>query len=147
MTGAQDRPIRVLLVEDNPGDQRLAVEGLSQGGHRRDIVVAANAEEALDYLKGKGTQPPGPQPDLALVDLNLPGRDGREVLSEIKGDPGLRRIPVVILSSSAAPEDIDESYGAGANCYVQKPTDLDELMQVLGLIDAFWLTTALLPQG
>ena len=81
MTGAQDRPIRVLLVEDNPGDQRLAVEGLSQGGHRRDIVVAANAEEALDYLKGKGTQPPGPQPDLALVVErweSLPGslRDG-----------------------------------------------------------------------
>jgi len=146
MTTRPDRPLRVLLVEDNPGDQRLVAEGLRQGPERREIFTVSDGEEALAYLRGGGDRPPAGRPDLILLDLNLPGRHGREVLAEIKSDPLLRLIPVVVLTSSAADSDIQASYEAQANCYVQKPTELDELLRVMRLIDSFWLSTALLPQ-
>ncbi len=146
MTPRPDRPLRVLLVEDNPGDQRLAMEGLSQGPKRHEIFAVSDGEQALAYLRGTGDHEGAPRPDLILLDLNLPGLDGREVLSEIKSDPLLRLIRVVVLTSSAADADIHASYSARANCYVQKPTELDDLLRVMRLIDSFWLSTALLPQ-
>ena len=133
-------------MEDNPGDQRLAMEGLTQGPERREIFAVSDGEQALAFLRGTGDQEDAPRPDLILLDLNLPGLDGREVLSEIKSDPRLRLIPVVVLTSSAADVDVQASYSAQANCYVQKPTELDELLRVMRLIDSFWLSTALLPE-
>lgn len=133
------QPIRVLLVEDNPGDADLTRETLDEGRLHVHIDHALNGEEALQRLAA-------PQlPDLILLDLNLPGLSGREVLAAIKGDERLRRIPVVILTSSDAEQDIARSYQLGANCYVNKPVGFEAFQQVVRSVEGFWFTIARLP--
>jgi chemotaxis family two-component system response regulator Rcp1 len=139
------RPIELLLVEDNPGDVRLTQEALREGKVRNHLNVAVDGIEALAFLRREGQYANAPQPDLILLDLNLPKKSGREVLAEIKADPALRRIPVVILTVSKAEEDVLKSYNLHANCYVTKPVDLDQFLEVVKSIEDFWLTVVVLP--
>ncbi|MEO8553820.1 MAG: response regulator [Kofleriaceae bacterium] len=134
-------PIEILLVEDNPADVRLTQEALREGKVKNNLSVARDGEEALAFLRREGA----PRPDLILLDLNLPRRDGREVLKEIKADPDLRRIPVVVLTTSSAEVDILKSYELHANCYITKPVDLEQFITVVKSIDDFWLTIVKLP--
>ena len=134
-------PIEILLVEDNPADVRLTQEALREGKVRNNLHVARDGEEALAFLRREGE----PRPDLILLDLNLPRRDGREVLQEIKSDPRLKTIPVVVLTTSGAEADIVKSYSLHANCYITKPVDLDQFITVVKSIDDFWLTIVKLP--
>lgn len=134
-------PIEILLVEDNPADVRLTQEALREGKVKNNLSVARDGEEALAFLRREGQA----RPDLILLDLNLPRRDGREVLKEIKADPELRRIPVVVLTTSSAEVDILKSYELHANCYITKPVDLDQFITVVKSIDDFWLTIVKLP--
>jgi len=147
MTGIMGEapPVEILLVEDNPGDYRLTQEALREGKVYNNLHWAKDGVEALDFLKRRGRYADAPRPDIILLDLNLPKKDGREVLSEIKGDAGLRPIPVVILTTSKAEEDILRSYHLHANCYVTKPVDLDKFIVVVQSIDRFWLTVVTLP--
>ena len=140
-------PVEILLVEDNPGDYRLTQEALKEGKVYNNLYWARDGVEALDFLKRRGKHGEAPRPDIILLDLNLPKKDGREVLSEIKGDEDLRSIPVVILTTSKAEEDVLRSYDLHANCYVTKPVDLDKFIVVVQSIDRFWLTIATLPTG
>ena len=140
-------PIEILLVEDNPADVRLTVEVLKETKVRNTLTVAADGIEALDLLRRIGRYTHAVRPDLILLDLNLPRKDGRQVLAEIKADLDLRRIPVVILTSSKAEEDIFKSYNLYANCYVTKPVDLEQFVKVVKSIEDFWLTIVKLPQG
>ena len=135
-------PIEILLVEDNPADVRLTQEALREGKVKNNLKVARDGEEALSYLRTTTTRP-----DLILLDLNLPRRDGREVLAEIKTDPKLKTIPVVVLTTSAAEIDIVRTYELHANCYITKPVDLDQFIKVVKSIDDFWLTIVRLPPG
>lgn len=139
------RPIEILLVEDNPGDVRLTEEALREGKVVNHLSVAADGVEALAFLRREGANANQPRPDLVLLDLNLPRKDGREVLSEIKSDPDLRRIPVVVLTTSKAEEDVLRSYNLHANCYITKPVDLDQFIRVVKSIDEFWLSVVRLP--
>lgn len=139
------RPIELLLVEDNPGDVRLTQEALREGKVRNHLHVAADGVEALAFLRREAQYANAPQPDLILLDLNLPKKSGREVLAEIKADPALRRIPVVILTVSKAEEDVLKSYNLHANCYITKPVDLDQFIEVVKSIEDFWLTVVVLP--
>jgi chemotaxis family two-component system response regulator Rcp1 len=139
------RPIELLLVEDNPGDVRLTQEALREGKVRNHLHVAVDGVEALAFLRREGQYANAPQPDLILLDLNLPKKSGREVLAEIKADPALRRIPVVILTVSKAEEDVLKSYNLHANCYITKPVDLDQFLEVVKSIEDFWLTVVVLP--
>ncbi|HEY6393440.1 MAG TPA: response regulator [Bryobacteraceae bacterium] len=136
----------MLLVEDNPGDVRLVREALKEGRFPGHLTVAMDGEEATDILWRRGAHKDDPRPDLILLDLNLPGKNGRVILKEIKSDPDLCRIPVAVFSSSSAPSDLDNAYALHANCYVRKPSDLDEYMQVVRSIERFWTTVATLPQ-
>lgn len=140
-------PIEILLVEDNPGDARLAIEALKDSKLRNNLYVAEDGVEAMNYLHKIGKYSEMPRPDLIILDLNLPKKDGREVLGEIKSDNNLKRIPVVILTISKAEEDIIKSYNLHANCYVTKPLDLDQFMKVVKSIEDFWLTIVKLPNG
>jgi len=144
--GVTGRPAEILLVEDNPGDVRLAVEALREGQVGNNLRVATDGVEALAYLRREGSFVDAPRPDLILLDLNLPRKDGREVLAELKVDEALRTIPVVILTSSKADEDIARSYDLHANCYLTKPVDLDEYLAVVKAIEGFWLTVVALPR-
>ena len=139
------RPIEILLVEDNPGDVRLTQEALKEGKVRNKLHVVEDGVEAMAFLRGEGEYADAPRPDLVLLDLNLPKKDGREVLAEIKGDPNLRRIPVVVLTVSEANEDILKTYDLHANCYVTKPVDLDQFIVVVKSVEDFWLTIVKLP--
>jgi two-component system, chemotaxis family, response regulator Rcp1 len=139
------RPIEVLLVEDNPGDVRLTREALKEGKVRNNLHVAPDGVEALAFLRREGPHAGAPRPDLILLDLNLPRKSGREVLEEIKADASLRQIPVVILSSSEAEQDILRAYDLHANCYVTKPVDLDQFITVVKSIEDFWFTIVKLP--
>ena len=139
------RPIEILLVEDNAADVRLTVEILKETKVRNTLTVAADGIEALDLLRRTGRYTHAMRPDLILLDLNLPKKDGREVLAEIKTDPDLKRIPVVILTSSKAEEDIFKSYNLYANCYVTKPVGLEQFVKVVKSIENFWLTIVTLP--
>jgi len=139
------RAIEILLVEDNPGDVRLTIEALREGKLANNLQVARDGVEALQFLRRQGPHGNAPRPDLILLDLNLPKKDGREVLAEIKGDPDLRRIPVVILTTSQAEQDIVKSYDLYANCYIAKPVDLESFIRVVRSIDSFWLTVVQLP--
>lgn len=139
------RPIEILLVEDNPGDVRLTKEALREGKVCNNLWVAEDGEKALDFLRRNGDHATVPRPDLILLDLNLPRVDGRELLAEIKADPELRRIPVVVLTTSKAEEDILRTYDLHANCYVTKPVDLDQFINVVRAIEDFWLTVVKLP--
>jgi len=139
------RPIDILLVEDNPGDVRLTVEALKEGKVHNKLHVAKDGMEAMAFLHKEGKYADAPHPDLILLDLNLPKKDGREVLEEIKEDPRLKRIPVVILTGSKAGEDILKSYNLHANCYITKPVDLEQFITVVESIEDFWLTIVKLP--
>ncbi len=142
MTGL---PISILLVEDNPGDVRLTMETLKRSKVRNSLNVAVDGVEALAFLRREGKFGEVPRPDLILLDLNLPKKDGREVLEEIKADEDLRRIPVVVLTTSQAEEDILRAYGFNANCFITKPVDLDQFVKVVHSIEDFWLTIVKLP--
>jgi len=137
--------IEVLLVEDNPGDVRLTREALRDSKVRNRITVAHDGEEALQMLRREGAHANVPRPDLILLDLNLPRVNGRELLAEIKKDASLRRIPVVVLTSSRAEEDIARSYELHANAFVTKPVDLDQFLKAVRSIEDFWLTVVKLP--
>ena len=132
-------PIEILLVEDNPGDARLTREALLDAKVRNNLHVAADGVEALAFLRREGKHTAVTKPDLILLDLNLPKKDGREVLQEIKQDDRLRHIPVVILTTSQAERDIAESYRLRANAYVTKPVDLEQFLKVVRSIEHFWL--------
>ena len=138
-------PVEILLVEDNPGDYRLTKEALKEGKVYNNLYWVKDGVEAIEFLKQRGPHASAPRPDIILLDLNLPKKDGREVLSEIKGDDNLRAIPVVILTTSKAEEDVLRSYDLHANCYVTKPVDLDKFIVVVQSIDRFWLTVVTLP--
>jgi CheY-like chemotaxis protein len=139
------RPVEILLVEDNPGDVRLTREALREGKVRNNLYVASDGVEALAFLRREGQYADAVRPDLVLLDLNLPRKDGREVLEEIKADPSLRYIPVVVLTSSQAEQDILRAYDLHANCYVSKPVDLDQFIHVVRSIEDFWFTIVKLP--
>jgi CheY-like chemotaxis protein len=139
------KPIEILLVEDNPGDVRLMLEALKEGKMLNRISVVENGVEATAFLHREGKYADAPRPDLVLLDLNLPLKDGREVLAEIKADEQLKRIPVVILTVSQAEEDIFKSYNLHANCYITKPVGLDDFVCVVKAIENFWLTIVKLP--
>lgn len=140
------RPIEILLVEDNPGDVRLTVESLREAKVTNRLNVAYDGEEAMALLRQEGKFKNSSRPDLILLDLNLPKKDGREVLEEIKEDEDLRRIPVVILTTSNAVEDIQNTYYHYANCYITKPVDLDQFVKVVKSIEDFWLSIVRLPK-
>ena len=138
-------PLEILLVEDNPGDATLTMEALKDGKLRNRVHLAEDGVEALAFLRRDGKWAHSPRPDLVLLDLNLPRKDGREVLKEIKADEDLKRIPVVVLSTSGAEEDIIRSYDLHANCYVSKPVDLREFMKIVKSIEDFWFSIVRLP--
>jgi len=138
-------PVDILMVEDNPGDVRLTRETLRGGKVFHNLHVAADGVEALAFLRREGNYAAAPRPDLVLLDLNLPRKDGRQVLAEIKEDPKLRQIPVVILTTSGAEEDIIKSYDQHANSFVTKPVSLDQFVNAVRSIEKFWLTVAELP--
>jgi chemotaxis family two-component system response regulator Rcp1 len=137
--------IEILLVEDNPGDVRLTKEALKEAKVGNNLHVAEDGVEAMRFLRREGEFSGAPRPDLILLDLNLPKKDGREVLEEIKADSSLKAIPVVVLTTSHAEEDIARSYNLHANCYVTKPVDLDQFMRIVKSIEDFWLTIVRLP--
>ena len=136
---------KILLVEDNPGDVRLTREALKEGKILNEVSVAEDGVEALAFLRRQGRYSDAARPDLILLDLNLPKKDGREVLEEIKCDDGLKQIPVVVLTTSAAERDILRAYNLHANCYITKPVDLEQFIKVVQLIEDFWLTIVKLP--
>ena len=140
-------PIEILLVEDNPGDAWLAKEALKDSKLMNTLNIAEDGVEAMNFLHQTGKYSKMPRPDLIILDLNLPKKDGREVLAEIKTDDDLKRIPVVILTISKAEEDILKSYNLHANCFITKPLDLDQFMKVVKSIEDFWLTIVKLPNG
>jgi len=137
--------VEILLVEDNPGDVRLTVEALKDAKVRNRLTVVGDGEAALAYLRREGRYAEAQRPDLILLDLNLPRKDGREVLQEIKADESLRSIPVVVLTTSQAEQDIAKSYNLHANCYITKPVDLDRFVEVVRAIESFWFTIVKLP--
>ena len=139
------KPIEILLIEDNAGDARLAMEALREAKVQNHLSWVADGTEALSYLRREGKHAAAPRPDLMLLDLNLPRVDGRQVLAEIKADPRLKRIPVVVLTTSQAEEDILRAYNLNANCYISKPVDLDQFIKVVRSIEDFWLTIVKLP--
>ena len=140
-------PIEILLVEDNPGDERLTREALREGKVYHKLHWVKDGVQAMDFLKQRGQHAKAPRPDIILLDLNLPKKDGREVLQEIKADSRLMRIPVVVLTTSKAEEDVLKTYQLHANCYVTKPVDLEQFIKVVRSIDNFWLTVVTLPNG
>jgi chemotaxis family two-component system response regulator Rcp1 len=144
-TGAM--PIEILLVEDSPGDVRLTQEAFKDARILVNIHVVPDGEEAMAFLGREGKYAVNIRPDLILLDLNLPKKDGRTVLAEIKGNPGLKAIPVVVLTTSASEADILKSYLLHANCYITKPVDLDGFLKVVKSIDGFWLSVVTLPGG
>jgi CheY-like chemotaxis protein len=138
-------PIEILLVEDNPGDVRLTKEALKEGKVYSNLHTVKDGVEAMEFLRRQGKYKDAPRPDIILLDLNLPRKDGREVLEEIKSDELLKRIPVVVLTTSKAEEDVLRTYNLHANCYVTKPVDLEKFIVVVKSIDVFWLTVVTLP--
>ena len=138
-------PVNILLIEDNPGDVRLAQEAFKEGHINVTLDVVMDGMEAINYLRKVGKYENVTTPDLVLLDLNLPKKDGREVLSDIKADPKLRSIPIVILTTSNAEQDILNSYNLHVNCYINKPVDFDRFFDIIQKIEDFWLQTAILP--
>jgi CheY-like chemotaxis protein len=141
----QAQPVEILLVEDNPGDVRLVQEALRDSKLINKMHAVADGQKALAYLRKEGLFANAVRPDLILLDLNLPRKDGREVLAEIKADDKLRQIPVVIVTSSKAEEDILKAYDHHANCYITKPVDLEKFMEVVRAIEEFWVSIVRLP--
>jgi chemotaxis family two-component system response regulator Rcp1 len=138
-------PIEILLIEDNPGDVRLTKEALKEGKIRNNLTVVGDGIEALAYLRKEKEYKNSARPDLVLLDLNLPKLNGREVLTKIKNDPSLKTIPVVILTTSEADQDIYDSYDRYANCYITKPVDLDQFIKIVKAIEDFWFSIVRLP--
>jgi CheY-like chemotaxis protein len=145
--GKQDngKSVTILLVEDSPSDADLTVEALEEGKILNELHIVGDGIEALQFLRHEGPYADAPFPDLILLDLNLPRKDGREVLKEIKDDKNLKRIPVIVLTTSTADEDVCITYDSHANCYVTKPVDIDEFIRVLRSMEEFWLTFVKFP--
>jgi two-component system, chemotaxis family, response regulator Rcp1 len=141
------RPIEILLVEDNPGDVRLTIEALRESKVRNNLKVAVDGVNAMNYLHREGEYADAVRPDLILLDLNLPRKDGRQVLAEVKADPELKTIPVVVLTTSQAEQDVLRSYELQANCFITKPVDLEQFINVVRSIQDFWLTVVKLPRS
>jgi len=139
------RPIEILMIDDNPGDVRLTQEALRASKVETNLHVASEGIAAMDFLFRRDSFADAPRPDIIFLDLNLPGKDGREILAEIKADDGLKAIPVAVLTSSSAPADIEASYEGYANCYITKPSDFESFKDVVRMIDDFWFTAAALP--
>lgn len=142
---ALPRPINILLIEDNPGDVRLTVEVFKEAKMKNNLQVTMDGVDALAFLRREGKYAQAPRPDLILLDLNLPKKDGLEVLAEIKNDESLKRIPVVALTTSRSEEDILKTYNLHVNCYIIKPVDFEQFMGVIKGIEDFWLTIVKLP--
>ncbi|AGB36362.1 response regulator [Natronococcus occultus] len=138
-------PAQLLLVEDNPGDVRLTREAFKQGRIDNDLHTVSDGSDALDFLRQRGEYEDAPRPDLVLLDLNLPRKDGEEVLAELKDDPELQSIPVIVLTSSRAEEDIARSYELHANAYLTKPVDPDEFIETVRAFEKFWFSVVRLP--
>ena len=143
--GTLNRPVEILLVEDNPGDVELTALALQSGRVANRLHVVEDGLEALAFLHREGLYVEAPRPDLILLDLNLPRKDGRETLAEIKKDPRLCEIPVVVLTTSEAEKDIADSYSLHANCFITKPVDLDQFLAIVSSIEHFWFTVVKLP--
>ena len=143
----EGRPVKILLVEDNPGDVRLTKEALKEGKVSINLSVVGDGVEAMAFLRREGEYADAIRPDMILLDLNLPKKSGREVLQEVKADPNLRRIPVVILTTSGAERDVADTYDLHANCYITKPVDLGQFIKVAKSIEQFWLTIVTLPSS
>ena len=146
-TKSMGEVVDILLVEDNEGDARLAKEAMRDSKIRNTLHHVVDGEEAMAFLRKQGKYSAAPRPDLILLDLNLPKKDGRQVLAEIKDDEDLKRIPVVILTVSSAEEDVLKAYNLHANCYITKPIDLSQFMKVVRSVEDFWLTIVKLPNG
>lgn len=145
-TGAEiGRPIEILLVEDSPSDAALTTEALHEGRVLNNLNIVQDGEQALAFVRREGKYASAPRPDLILLDLNLPRKDGREVLAEIKSDPSLTCIPVVVLTTSKDESDVMAAYGRNANCYLAKPVDLENFIEMVRSIDSFWLNIVTLP--
>jgi len=140
-------PVEILLAEDSPGDIRLTREALKDGRIHNNLHVVQDGVECMAFLRREGKYGDVPKPHLILLDLNMPRKDGREVLAEIKNDPLLRRIPVVVLTTSKAEQDILKAYDLHANCYITKPVDLDQFIHVVKSVEDFWFTIVKLPDG
>jgi len=141
------RTVEILLVEDNPGDVDLTLEALEEAKLRNNVHVAKDGVEAMAFLRQEGDQSDAPRPDLVLLDLNLPKKDGREVLKEIKEDSTLKRIPVVVLTTSEVEEDVLDAYEYNANAYIVKPVDFQQFFRTIQSLEDFWLTVVRLPRG
>jgi CheY-like chemotaxis protein len=142
----EQRPVVILMVEDNPTDVLIAREGFLNANMRNALHVADDGIEAIEFLNQRGKYADAPRPDLIVLDLNMPRKNGQEVLAEIKADEHLKEIPVVILTTSKSAEDISRAYGLHANCYISKPVDFDEFTQVVQTIQDFWFSTVTLPK-
>jgi two-component system, chemotaxis family, response regulator Rcp1 len=145
MTDIIGKTVEILLVEDNPGDIRLTREALKEGKVRNNLASVTDGIEALAYLRNEGQFSDAVRPDIILLDLNMPRMDGRETLKEIKNDPDLKRIPVVILTTSKDEADILKSYNLHANCFITKPVDLEQFIEVVKSVEDFWMTIVKLP--
>jgi two-component system, chemotaxis family, response regulator Rcp1 len=143
----EGKPVEILLIEDSPGDVRLTQEALKEAKVLNNLTVATDGVEALEILRRQGPHAKVSRPDLILLDLNLPRKDGREVLKEIKADPDLKRIPIVVLTTSRAEEDVIKAYDLHANCYITKPVDFKQFVTVVQSIEDFWLAVVKLPRG
>jgi CheY-like chemotaxis protein len=141
------KPIEILLAEDNPGDARLTVEGFKDAKVRNNINIVEDGVEALAFLRQEGKYVDAVRPDIILLDLNMPKKDGREVLTEIKADEDLKRIPVLVFTVSSAEKDILAAYNLQASAFITKPIDLDEFITVVKSLEEFWLSIVKLPQG
>lgn len=141
-----NRSVEILLVEDNPDDIDLTIEAFKESSSESHLHVVEDGVQALEFLRRRGAHAEAPRPDLILLDLNLPRKSGHEVLQEIKSDPDLRQIPVVVLTTSAADNDVLRSYQLSANCFITKPVDLDAFLSVVRVVDRFWRDIATLPR-
>jgi len=139
------RPVEILLVEDSPSDARLTIETLKDGRLLNSVHHVTNGEEAVAFLRRESQYQDAPRPDIVLLDINLPRKSGLEVLGEVKADPDLRSIPVVILSTSNHEKDVLSAYGLNANCYITKPVDLEKFIEVVKSVDHFWVNIVALP--
>jgi len=145
MTTHEVRPVEILLVEDSPSDTDLTVEALKEAKVRNHLSIVEDGVQALEFLRRQGKHARAPRPDLIMLDLNLPRKDGREVLAEIKSDDNLKTIPVVVLTTSRAEQDVMQAYKHHANCYITKPVDFEQFLNVVRSIESFWLMLVTLP--
>ncbi len=147
MNLSESKPIEILLVEDSPSDAALTIEALKEGKIANRLTHVEDGVEAMDYLRQKGKYDKARRPDLIMLDLNLPRKDGREVLAELKNDPELKLIPIIVLTTSHSDKDILQSYRLNANCYITKPVDFPHFIEVVKSIEQFWLTVVTLPRN